>query len=267
MPETVSPLAGKTVDPLMLVNVPRLVTAYIRNGTDPGVPEQRVPSAPRGTVVRRLKTPSTRRIFWRSPGHLRSPEPAAHRWSAVLGMDTHALSEPAFVSALEVFAANGVEAMVDADGGYTPTPVISHAILTYNRGRTAARPTGSSSPLRTIRPRMEGSSTTRQTEARRIPRLRTGSSSVRNHCLKLTRGRAGFPYASAQSPLPPRHDYIGPYVTDLATSSTWMRSARPAEDRSRSAGRRRRPLLATDHRALPPRVTVVTIRSTRPSGL
>ena len=50
-------------------------------------------------------------------------------------MDTHALSEPAFASALEVLAANGVETMIDAHGGYTPTPVISHAILTYNRGR------------------------------------------------------------------------------------------------------------------------------------
>jgi phosphoglucomutase len=53
-----------------------------------------------------------------------------------LGMDTHALSEPAFVSALEVLAANSVEVMIDKDAGYTPTPVISHAILTYNRGRT-----------------------------------------------------------------------------------------------------------------------------------
>ena len=52
-----------------------------------------------------------------------------------LGMDTHALSEPAFASALEVLAANGVETMIDAHGGYTPTPVISHAILTYNHGR------------------------------------------------------------------------------------------------------------------------------------
>jgi phosphoglucomutase len=54
-----------------------------------------------------------------------------------LGRDTHALSEPACASALEVLAANGVEAMIDQDGGYTPTPVISHAILTYNRGRTS----------------------------------------------------------------------------------------------------------------------------------
>jgi len=56
-----------------------------------------------------------------------------------LGMDTHALSEPAFVSALEALAANGVEVMIDRDRGYTPTPVISHAILTYNRGRKTDR--------------------------------------------------------------------------------------------------------------------------------
>jgi phosphoglucomutase len=52
-----------------------------------------------------------------------------------MGKDTHALSEPAFMSALEVLAANGVEVMIDRDGGYTPTPVISHAILRYNQGR------------------------------------------------------------------------------------------------------------------------------------
>jgi phosphoglucomutase len=55
-----------------------------------------------------------------------------------LGKDTHALSEPAFATALEVLAANGVEAMIDRDDGYTPTPAVSHAILTYNRGRTSA---------------------------------------------------------------------------------------------------------------------------------
>ena len=53
-----------------------------------------------------------------------------------IGIDTHALSRPAFVTALEVFVANEVVTMIDADDGYTPTPVISHAILAYNRGRT-----------------------------------------------------------------------------------------------------------------------------------
>ena len=58
-------------------------------------------------------------------------------------MDTHALSEPAFRTALEVLAGNGVEVRVDRDGGYTPTPAVSHAILSYNRGRRQAWPTGS----------------------------------------------------------------------------------------------------------------------------
>ncbi|WP_368733568.1 hypothetical protein, partial [Acinetobacter baumannii] len=54
-----------------------------------------------------------------------------------IGIDTHALAEPALVSAIEVFAANGVDIMIDRDGGYTPTPVISHAILIHNKGRTS----------------------------------------------------------------------------------------------------------------------------------
>ena len=54
-----------------------------------------------------------------------------------MGRDTHAVSEPAFYVALQVLAANGVQTMVDSEGGYTPTPVISHAILTYNHGRSA----------------------------------------------------------------------------------------------------------------------------------
>ena len=76
-------------------------------------------------------------MSWRSPR--RSASTAAARGISgplFLGKDTHALSEPAFVTALEVLAANGVEVMVDPDDGYTPTPAISHAILTYNRGRT-----------------------------------------------------------------------------------------------------------------------------------
>jgi phosphoglucomutase len=64
-----------------------------------------------------------------------APRIPRHRRPLFVGMDTHALSEPAFASALKVFAANGVGTMIDAAGGYTPTPVISHAILTHNKGR------------------------------------------------------------------------------------------------------------------------------------
>ena len=84
------------------------------------------------------------------------PLPRASRASTARcssGRDTHALSEPAAQSIVEVLCAHGVDVMVDADDGFTPTPAISHAILTHNRGGGAAPPTASSSPRRTTRPR------------------------------------------------------------------------------------------------------------------
>ena len=92
-----------------------------------------------------------------------------------LGRDTHALSAPAFETTLEVLAANGVQTMIDDRGGYTPTPAISHAILTHNRGRAEGSPMASSSRRRTIRRRTEASSTTRRPAVRRIQRSRAGS--------------------------------------------------------------------------------------------
>ena len=86
-----------------------------------------------------------------------------------MGKDTHALSEPAQRTALEVLAANGVETIIQRDDGVTPTPVISRAILVYNRGRTRHRRTASSSRRRTTRPRTAASSTTRRTAARPTP--------------------------------------------------------------------------------------------------
>src|SRR5262244_1224891 len=132
----ISPLAGKPALPSMLVNVPRLVTAYYTGQPDPAVREQRVSfgtSGHRGSAFKNafneahILTISQAICWYRKRQHIAGP--------LFLGMDTHALSEPAFASALEVLAANGVEVMVDQAAGYTPTPVISHAILTYNRGR------------------------------------------------------------------------------------------------------------------------------------
>ena len=133
---TVYPLAGKPADPSLLINVPRLVTAYYTKRPDPSVPAQRVvfgTSGHRGSALDNAFNEAhilaiTQAIcLYRKQQSIDGP--------LCLGIDTHALSEPAFASALEVLAANGVEVMVDADNGYTPTPVISHAILTYNRGR------------------------------------------------------------------------------------------------------------------------------------
>jgi len=132
----ISPLAGKPATPAMLVNIPRLVTAYYTEQPDPSVREQRVSfgtSGHRGSALTKsfneahILAISQAICLYRQQQHIDGP--------LFLGMDTHALSEPAFASALEVLAANGVEFMVDRDRGYTPTPVISHAILTYNRGR------------------------------------------------------------------------------------------------------------------------------------
>jgi len=134
----VSPLAGKPIESSMLANIPRLVTAYYTNHPDPLAPEQRVAfgtSGHRGSSLKRSFNEAhilaiTQAICrYRRQQHIDGP--------LFLGMDTHALSEPAFASTLEVLAANGVVVMVDRDNGYTPTPVISHAILAYNRQRKA----------------------------------------------------------------------------------------------------------------------------------
>ncbi|MFC0241736.1 phosphoglucomutase (alpha-D-glucose-1,6-bisphosphate-dependent) [Rhodopseudomonas telluris] len=133
----VSPLAGKTIDPNRLVNVPRLVTAYFAGKPDPSIPGERVAfgtSGHRGSAFNNafnedhIVAVSQAVCDYRRGAGITGP--------LFIGIDTHALAEPALASALEVFAANGVEVMIDAHGGYTPTPVISRAILTYNRGRS-----------------------------------------------------------------------------------------------------------------------------------
>jgi len=133
---SISPYAGKPAEPGMLTNIPRLVTAYYANRPDAGVPAQRVAfgtSGHRGSSLdcafneAHILAITQAICLYRRQQGINGP--------LFMGIDTHALSEPAVASALEVLAANGVEVMLDADGGYTPTPVISHAILTYNRGR------------------------------------------------------------------------------------------------------------------------------------
>ena len=132
----VSPFAGKPAEASMLVNVPRLVTAYYTNVPDPSVPAQRVAfgtSGHRGSSLdhafneAHILTITQAICLYRKQQSIDGP--------LFLGMDTHALSVPAFASALEVLAANGVEVMIAQGDEYTPTPVVSHAILTYNRGR------------------------------------------------------------------------------------------------------------------------------------
>ncbi len=132
----VSPLAGKLADPSILIDVSNLLAAYYTGRPDPSVPAERVAfgtSGHRGCSLDRSFNEAhilaiTQAIcLYRKQQGIDGP--------LYIGIDTHALSEPAFKSALEVLAGNGVDVMVDARNGYTPTPVISHAILSYNRGR------------------------------------------------------------------------------------------------------------------------------------
>jgi phosphoglucomutase len=132
----ISPLAGKPADPATLVEVPKLVTAYYTEIPDPSVVEQRVlfgTSGHRGSAFDKafnewhILAISQAICQYRAQKHIDGP--------LFLGMDTHALSVPALASALEVLAANDVEVMLANGDEYTPTPAISLAILTYNRGR------------------------------------------------------------------------------------------------------------------------------------
>ena len=136
MPADIHPLAGKAAPPSMLVNVPRLVTAYFANRPDPAVAAQRVAfgtSGHRGSALNNAFNEA--HILAISQALCEHRQRAGIDGPLFVGIDTHALAEPAFCSALEVFCANDVEVMIDAEGGFTPTPVISHAILTYNKGR------------------------------------------------------------------------------------------------------------------------------------
>src|SRR3569833_2683738 len=128
-----SPLAGKPAQPAMLVNVPRLVTAYYGNRPDPSVPAQRVAfgtSVHRGAAFENsfnewhVLAISQAICDYRMQQHIDGP--------LFLGIDTHALSEPAFASALEVQAANGVEVMLADKDDYTPTPEKTHTNHTNN---------------------------------------------------------------------------------------------------------------------------------------
>jgi len=132
----VSLFAGQPADPVSLVNVPKLVMAYYADKPDPSVPEQRVvfgTSGHRGSAFEKsfnewhILAITQAICLYRNQHKIDGP--------LFLGMDTHALSEPALASALEVLAAHDVEVMLAEGDEYTPTPAISLAILTYNRGR------------------------------------------------------------------------------------------------------------------------------------
>ena len=138
MPTLISALAGKPAPRSLLVDVPRLVTAYYTGVPDPAESAQRVAfgtSGHRGSPFElsfnewHVLAISQAICEYRQSQHITGP--------LFMGLDTHALSQPACASALEVLAAHGVDVMLSTNDQYTPTPAVSHAILGHNRGRNS----------------------------------------------------------------------------------------------------------------------------------
>ncbi|MBA2238010.1 MAG: alpha-D-glucose phosphate-specific phosphoglucomutase [Lysobacter sp.] len=143
MSASISPLAGKPAPPSLLIDVSKLIADYADLRPDPGVPAQGVAF---GTSGHRGSARDRSFNEW----HVLAITQAVcdyRRGQGIdgplfVGIDTHALSQPAFESVLEVLAGNGVQTMISAGGEFTPTPAVSHAILVHNRGRTTGRADG-----------------------------------------------------------------------------------------------------------------------------
>jgi phosphoglucomutase len=215
----VSPFAAKPATPAMLVDVSRLVTAYYTGVPDASVPEQRVvfgTSGHRGTAFensfneRHVLAIAQAICDYRKRQNISGP--------LYLGIDTHALSVPACASALEVLAANGVEVTLADRDEYTPTPVISHAILTNNRARSAGLADGIVITSSHNPPDNGGfkynppngapadNDVTQWIEGRANTLLESGLQGVKR-----------IPHAKAlRAPTTHQHDYLSAYVSDLA---------------------------------------------------
>jgi phosphoglucomutase len=214
----INPLAGRAAPAASLVDIPRLITAYYAERPEFGVAAQRVSfgtSGHRGSSFDssfnelHVLAISQAICEYRRQQGINGP--------LFIGFDTHALSAPAFASALEVLAAHGVDVMIAAGDEYTPTPAISHAILTYNRGRDAGLADGivitpSHNPPDNggfkYNPPNGGpadSDVTKWIEVRANDLLRSGADAVR---------RIGFA-AARRAATTHSHDYLQTYVRDL----------------------------------------------------
>lgn len=215
---SIHPLAGKKAPVAMLANIPRLIAAYYTNHPDASEPSQRVSfgtSGHRGNAT--LNTFNEDHILAITQAICDYRKQAGISGPLFLGFDTHALSEPAFVSALEVLAANGIETFISREMNYTPTPAISHAILTYNRSRQTGLADGivitpSHNPPDNggikYNPPNAGPADTNITQwiadaANDL--LLNGNRKVRRTTVEKAR----------QAPTVHEYDYIGPYVCDL----------------------------------------------------
>ncbi len=216
----ISPLAGKTIEPSTLVNVPELVAAYFAGKPDPAVPSQRVAFGTSGHRGSAFDTAfNEAHILAISQAICDHRRQRGITGPLFIGIDTHALSEPALASALEVFAANAVDTMIDEHGGYTPTPVISHAILTYNRSRKSSVADGVVITPSHNPPEDGGFKYTPPNGGPADTDITTAIERAANGLLEAgLDGVRRIPYDRARkSACIHSHDYIGPYVADLGS--------------------------------------------------
>ena len=215
-----SELAGKPAPHDLLTNIPRLIAAYYTERPDPAEAAHKVSfgtSGHRGSSLKRTFNEDHICAICQAIAEQRAAEGATG--PLFMGMDTHALSEPAQRTAIEVFAGNGIEVRIQEGGGYTPTPVVSFAILNYNKGRTTGLADGvvitpSHNPPEDggfkYDPPSGGpadTGTTKRIQDRANALLQGGLSEVKR-----------LPYASAlRAGTTQAHDYVTPYVEALAT--------------------------------------------------
>jgi phosphoglucomutase len=213
-------LAGKPAPRSMLENIPRLVSAYYIRRPDASDPAQRVAFGTSGH-----RGSSLRNSF--NEAHIQAISQAICEYRKAqgtdgplfLGMDTHALSEPAFATAVEVFAANEVEVFIQDGMGYTPTPVISHAILVHNRGLRGKRGRGDGVVITpSHNPPEDGGF--KYNPPHGGPADTTTTSSIEDRANELLvnglEGVRRIPFERAlKTGSIQRHDYVAPYVNDL----------------------------------------------------
>ncbi len=211
-------LAGKPAPKSLLANIPRLVTAYYADHPDPHHSAERVAFGTSGH-----RGSSFHRSF--NEDHILAATQAICEYRSrrgggplFVGFDTHALSEPSFATALEVLAANGIDTMVQAGRGYTPTPVISHAILTYNRGRDSGLADGIViTPSHN--PPEDGGFKYNPPEGgpADVEATRWIENRANEHLADALRGVKRTAFGKAlRAGTTHEHDYVTPYVDDLA---------------------------------------------------
>jgi phosphoglucomutase len=216
----ISPLAGKPAESGRLVNVPRLITAYYTGIPDYSVPAQRVAfgtSGHRGSAFENtfnewhILAITQAICLYRKQQQITGP--------LFLGIDTHALSVPAMASALEVLAGNGIDVMIAERDEYTPTPVVSHAILTYNRGRNVGLADGIIITPSHNPPRDGGFKYNPPNGGPADTTVTGWIQAKANQFLEAHLGRVKrIPFERAlRAPTTHRHDYLHTYVDDLGS--------------------------------------------------